>query len=70
MDVAALASIYTIAGDVNGLFAAIDDVIMRQLHFESVPRTAWLEDCGAHGRVWRVEHNTDDCSYKQNVWRG
>ena len=69
MVIAALASLQRISSDVNGLSAAIDNVNMRQAHFESVLKGGW-EDCRAKSRVWRIEHKTDGYGFKQNVGCG
>ena len=65
MVMAALASLQRISSDVNGLSVAIDNVNMRQAHFEY-----WWEGCRAKSRVWRIEHETDGYGFKQNVGCG
>ena len=64
---AVLASLQRISSDVNGLSGAIDDVNMRQAHFESVLK-AGGRIAGPKSRVWQIEHKTD--GFKQNVGCG
>ena len=64
MVIAALASLQRISSDVNGLSVAIDNVNMRQAHFESVLKaggriTGPKVECG--------ELNTNGYGFKQNV---
>ena len=66
MVIAALASLHRISSDVNGLSVAIDNVNMRQAHFESVLK--------AGGRIARSkvecgELNTKPRAMASNKWR-
>ena len=67
MVIAALASLQRMSSDVNGVSVAIDNVNIRQAHFESV-----LKPGGriAGPKVECGELNTNGYGFKQNVGSG
>ena len=67
MVIAALASLQRISSDVNGLSEAIDNVNMRQAHFESV-LSAGGRMAGPKVECGKLK--TDGYGFKQNVGYG